>query len=503
MPGVPKALKLRRGGDDDDGRVQQWVSARGETLAMQLARKFGVPSSRTDEFFEELWALLTQDLAFLVNVTLTGARGRALPRCTGARQIDADRLLLTADHGVFRCNTCRRTHNRATPRMVCPAWRCTGTLAPAAEDPDNYDLKVLDEQFAMLRPREHSAQIPAEDREAIERSFKSEHEQVNTLVCTPTLELGVDIGALDSVLMRNVPPLPANYWQRAGRAGRRHRMAVNVTYARNANHDRAYFADPEKLLGGQIAPPRFNLRNALMVRKHAHAAVLTVLFRLARPASVLVQIDRDELEAALRQCLPTQVKEYLFDDAGIVRSAPFDVSPLAMLVSKYESNLLAHLERTFEQGWPAADVGIVSRDELAAIVANFPGELARVIAQLKRRLDWALDQMRRLEEARRQRGTLDADEDALMARCDRLVKKLKGIERRRRREAEGFDDTNTYAVLAAEGFLPGYGLDTGGVVGLHQAPRYGSDLRDWEVRRPLPLALREFVPGNLIYANGH
>lgn len=503
MPGVPKALKLRREGDDDNGRVQQWVSARGETLAMQLARKFGVPSTHTDDFFEELWALLAGDLALLVPVTLTGSRGRALPHCAGVRQIDADRLRLAANRGAFRCDTCRRTHNRVTPHMACPAWRCQGTLAPAAEDPDNYDLRVLDEQFAMLRPREHSAQIPAEDREAIERSFKSEYEQVNTLVCTPTLELGVDIGTLDSVLMRNVPPLPANYWQRAGRAGRRHRMAVNVTYARTANHDRAYFSDPAKLLGGQIAPPRFNLRNELMVCKHAHAAVLTVLFRLARPSSSLSPGNREELDTALRHCFPTQVKDYLFDDAGIVRSEPFDLSPLVTMTSKWEPQLLEHLQSTFEQGWPAADAEVVSPDRLAAVVENLPGELARVIARLKRRLDWALEQMRRLEEARRSRGTLDADEDALMARCDRLIKKLKGIERRRRREAEGFDDTNTYAVLAAEGFLPGYGLDTGGVVGLHQAPRYGSDLRDWEVRRPVSLALREYVPGNLIYANGH
>ncbi|MGH9202524.1 MAG: helicase-related protein, partial [Vicinamibacterales bacterium] len=332
MPGVPKGLKLRREGDDDDGRVQQWVSARGETLAMQLARRFGVPPQSSDAFFEELWALLAGELALLVPVTLTGSRGRALPRCTGVRQIDADRLLLAANRGVFRCDTCRRTHNRVTPHMVCPAWRCTGTLAPTVEDPDNYDLRVLVEQFAMLRPREHSAQIPAEDREAIERSFKSEHEQVNTLVCTPTLELGVDIGSLDSVLMRNVPPLPANYWQRAGRAGRRHRMAVNVTYARTANHDRAYFADPAKLLDGLITPPRFNLRNELMVKKHAHAAALTVLFRLARPASSLGKSDREELDAATSNCFPTQVKEYLFDDSGIVRSVPFDVSPLTTMI---------------------------------------------------------------------------------------------------------------------------------------------------------------------------
>lgn len=51
--------------------------------------------------------------------------------------------------------------------------------------------------------------------------------------------------------MRNVPPLPANYWQRAGR---RHRMAVNLTYCRPISHDRAYFAEPLKLLAGRFAP---------------------------------------------------------------------------------------------------------------------------------------------------------------------------------------------------------------------------------------------------------
>lgn len=502
MPGVPQGLKLRRDPDDDENRVQQWAG-RSQTLATQLAQKYGVPAPRMDEFFDELWQLLTDDLKALAPVTLTGSKGRALPRCSGVYQVDADRLRLIASSGGYQCDTCRRTTNRPTPHTVCPAWRCSGSLLPIQEDPDNYDLKVLDEQFAMLRPREHSAQIPAEEREAVERAFKSDYEQVNTLVCTPTLELGVDIGALDSVLMRNVPPLPANYWQRAGRAGRRHRMAVNVTYARTASHDRSYFADPMKLLSGQITPPRFNLRNEIMVRKHVHASVLTALFRLTRADSGLSENDRGEVKDALSHCLPTQVKDYLFNATGEVRLIPFDVTPLATVIAKHESAIHAHLKDVFAQHWPAGDAEVASEERLARLLLCVAEELSKVIGHLARRLNWAMEQMRRLEDARGRRGTLDPDEDALMSRCDRLIKKLKGIETRRRRDAEGFDDTNTYAVLAAEGFLPGYGLDTGGVIGLHLAPRFGSDLRDWEVRRPSSIALREFVPGNLIYANGH
>ena len=168
------------------------------------------------------------------------------------------------------------------------AWRCDGTLAFEGESQDHYDLGMLDGGVRMLRPREHSAQVPHAEREKIELQFKAEMgEAINTLVCTPTLELGVDIGALDTVLMRNVPPLPANYWQRAGRAGRRHRMAVNLTYARTNSHDLAYFAEPLKMLQGRVEPPRFNLRNELMVAKHVHATVLTRLNQLGTKREAL------------------------------------------------------------------------------------------------------------------------------------------------------------------------------------------------------------------------
>ncbi|MGB3613478.1 MAG: hypothetical protein WBA10_06755, partial [Elainellaceae cyanobacterium] len=79
---------------------------------------------------------------------------------------------------------------------------------------------------------------------------------------------------------------------------------------------------------------------------------------------------------------------------------------------------------------------------------------------------------------------------------------MKGIKSRSRRDAEGYDDTNTYGVLAAEGFLPGYGLDIGSIRGTAQMPRSISWLRDFDLPRPPAVALREYVPGNLIYANG-
>lgn len=501
--GGPKGISLRRSADDKPGRVMQWLGLRGGTTARQAALNWGVIADDVERFFEELWKLLTsQELRILVPVKLTGRRDESLPGSRGAYQIDVDKLLLRAHRGHYRCTTCRRRNLRPTPRMACPAWRCKGTLAHAEESLEDYDLMVLDERFAMVRPREHSAQVPEEQREMLERAFKGQSELVNTLVSTPTLELGVDIGALDAVLMRNVPPLPANYKQRAGRAGRRHRMAVNITYASLARHDRAYFAAPLKMLDGTIEPPRFNLNNQPMVRKHVHAVVLTALYKLVRSRRLSAEAH-EQLEQTLAHCFPTQIKTYLFDEVEHVRHEPFDVAPLGAMIDKHETYLLREVERVFAYGWPQSDGIVVEAAMLRGYLAEMAGGLSEVIRRLENRLRWALEQMTRLDAVRSKKGTLDPEEDALRDRCDRMIKRLKGKDRRARRDAEGFDDTYTYAVLAAEGFLPGYGLDAGAVVGYYNVTRFVPGTRDWELRRAHALALREYVPGNLIYANGH
>ena len=266
--GSPTGTKLRRDPVEKQELVIQWLSEKGDTTVRQIARKWGVAAKETETFLEELFEfLVTQKL--LVPVKLKGAKGRPLPGVTGLFQVDADRLRLQQNHGVWRCRSCRRRTARRTPHQKCHAWRCSGDLEFVREDPDNYDLQLLDQGYSMLRPEEHTAMVPHDERERLENLFKGDSEAVNAFVCTPTLELGVDIGQLDAVLMRNVPPLPANYWQRAGRAGRRHRMAVDVTYCRAVSHDRAYFADPLKLLSGRVDPPAFNLRNDLMVASSA------------------------------------------------------------------------------------------------------------------------------------------------------------------------------------------------------------------------------------------
>ena len=222
----------------------------------------------------------------LVPVTLKGVQGQRRYRGSAAFIRSTPTACVcsrTTASGAARTAGGARRGGRRSRRVRRGA--ATATLEFVREDPDNYDLQVLDQGYSMLRPEEHTAMVPHDERERLENLFKGDSEAINTFVCTPTLELGVDIGQLDAVLMRNVPPLPANYWQRAGRAGRRHRMAVDLTYCRPVSHDRAYFADPLKLLAGRVDPPAFNLRNDLMVAKHVHATVVTRLHQYVRDAS--------------------------------------------------------------------------------------------------------------------------------------------------------------------------------------------------------------------------
>lgn len=501
IPGIPQGIKLEREADNQRERIKQLRGDR-ETVPSQKAKRWGVPATLTDDFLNELWRYYTADTGILVQVTLQGVKGGQLRGTSGAHQVEADKILLAPSRGYWRCSTCRRLHARPTPKSVCMGWHCSGTIAFVEEDSDNYDLTLLDEEFELVKPEEHSAQVPIARREQIEQRFKGQGESVNTLVCTPTLEMGVDIGSLDSVLMRNMPPLPANYWQRVGRAGRRHRMAVDITYARGGSHDRVYFEDPLKMLEGSVEPPRFNLRNDLMVSKHIHASVVTRLNQLSRPDSELRDEERDEIKNALSLAIPNHARDWLFDGGGDVLKQPVEVALLGELVQLHRPEILRHVFAIFAQRWPAEDSDVVSQDRLQFAVDGLAVSLQQIIDATFARLKAALEQRQRLKYIEDKKGALDEESKAEYRRWQSLIERLKGVQKRKRSQAAGIDEFNAMNLLGREGFLPGYGLESGSIVGMAKVPAYLRAGADFDLPRPPAVALREYVPGNRLYANG-
>jgi len=329
--------------------------------------------------------------------------------------------------------------------------------------------------LAGLEAREHTAQVTPQKRQEREQRFSTA--ALPVLYCSPTMELGVDIRSLNVVGMRNVPPTPANYAQRSGRAGRSGQPAVVLTYCATGNaHDNYYFGRSQDMVAGAVAPPRLELGNQDLVRAHAHAVWL-VQTGLDLKSSMIDLIDVEQRGQPLRD----EVLSRIIDRSAADR-AKVGVRAL----------LHATTEVTSAPWW---------RDDW----------IDETVDGAPRLFERSLDRWRGLyQEARNE---LDAANEVL---------KTIGASEPAKRRARGqisearaaldllrgeVDDVNQgdfypYRYFASEGFLPGYSFPRLPLAAFIPAERRTRNGQGDYVQRPRFLAISEFGPGAFIYHEG-
>ncbi len=244
-----------------------------QTLFQHLLKRMGGVSGEEKDFRDVMKLLM--DAGTVDPVKLVGY----LTKSTTLLQVSADgiELALLRPGERFRCNVCNVKMPWVPVGTPCRA--CHGTMIPwsEAEVEENRNVqRIRNKDELPLVAGEHTAQITGDERLQLEADFKAvpSVSPVNVLACSPTLEMGIDVGGLDAVLMRNVPPRPDNYAQRGGRAGRRSRVGIVVGYARSTPHDQYFFDKPQEMIAGEVAAPGISLGNRDVVARPLNAIAM-------------------------------------------------------------------------------------------------------------------------------------------------------------------------------------------------------------------------------------
>lgn len=416
------------------------------------------------------------------------------------------------------CDACGRTYSCATENRdawegaFCRSERCAGRLKAKDDGIElgYYGKLYKAEPAERIHAAEHTGLLDGDTRNKLEKQFKSgEHHpgEVNVLACTPTLEMGIDIGDLSTVILSSIPPQQAQYIQRAGRAGRRDGNSLILAVANVRQHDLYYYQRPEDMLAGNVNPPHIFLEATAVLERQLTAYALDhwvhdMLQQNVRPADIVPKTLKECLRNIRQQAdgFPANFLAYASANGGRLMNG------FAKLFN-FPEPVRDQLE-AFIQG--SSNAGAVSSDGKTMA--------ARVYDVFRKTIEM-------LDEFERQRKELETMVAELDAKPDDSSYEEQKRECRDEMNSIGkmsrsVERTNTFNYLSDEGILPNYAFPENGVT-LHtvlKADRM-NDSESGDARpqnenakrretltcdyvRPAASAITELAPGNTFYAGG-
>ena len=348
----------------------------------------------------------------------------------------------------------------------CANIKCDGTLFrhnPIAEQNNNHYISLY--ESGNLKPfyiKEHTAQLSRDKAASYQKLFVDK--RIHALSSSTTFEMGVDVGSLETVFLRNVPPTPANYVQRAGRAGRSlNSAAFALTYSKLSSHDFTYYNKPENMVSGKISAPLFELENEKIIRRHINAVALSAFLK-----EYPEYYDGDNRSNFLNSGGYTLLKEYLSDKPDYLQKLLVDSIP--------QSNIYGIND------WSWIDFFTGQEGILETAVNDY------------------YNTIRDLEKERERTRRAGNDEDA--ARIRRKLREYRA-DKEKDKLSNGRPPASRSLIdfLVRNNVLPKYGfpVDT---VSLYPVAYAQNSNNNLQMQRDLQYAVAEYAPGSEIVADG-